>query len=138
MTLHPAVAEELLDAEIAAAELRLGDRITGISREGTDVYCRVEGTNVGSVTIRLDGREFDAEPFRVAVVDENGNIAAHDRWPGALSLGPHPFLGRPFACVQGTYEYHAHPTHLTDRWDLYRNQLRLPQLLDHLLRKAGR
>jgi len=138
VTLHPAVAEELLEAEIDAARLRLGDRITMITREGTDVFCRVDGTNVGSVTIRLEGREFDAEPFRVAVVDERGVVVPHEGWPGSLSLGPHPLLGRPFACIQGTYEYHAHPTHLADRWDTYRNQIRLPQLLDFLLRKAGR
>ena len=42
-----------------------------------------------------------------------------------------------FACVQGTYEYHAHPSHLEDDWARCRNVIRLPDLLDHLLRKAG-
>jgi hypothetical protein len=40
--------------------------------------------------------------------------------------------------VQGTYEYHTHPGHAADSWDRYRHQLRLAQLLDHLLRRCGR
>ena len=46
-------------------------------------------------------------------------------------------LDRPFACIQGTYEYHAHPSHLADKWSNYRNTIRLADLIDHLLRKAG-
>jgi hypothetical protein len=47
-------------------------------------------------------------------------------------------MGRPFACVQGTFEYHCHPSHLNDRWDTYRSTIRLADLVDHLLRNRGR
>ena len=45
--------------------------------------------------------------------------------------------GRPFACVQGCAEYYTHTSHFQDRWDASRPRLRLADLLDHLLRRAG-
>ena len=132
--LHPAVLTELLDDEIAAAKERLGGRAGAIERDGTNITV-VLGDGLA---LRLDGARYDAEPFRVAVTTTDGEPVPHHMWPPGLSLGVHPVLNRPFACLQGTYEYHSHPSHLADHWATYRNQLRLADLLDHLLRKAGR
>ena len=52
--------------------------------------------------------------------------------------GLHPVLNRPFACIRGCAEYYCHPSHLQERWDTLRNTLRLADLLDHALRRAGR
>jgi hypothetical protein len=90
------------------------------------------------VRLQLDGAHYDAEPFRVAVVDDGGSLVEHDRWPADLSHSIHPVLRRPFACVRGTFEYHCHPSHLNDRWDIHRSSIRLVDLVDHLLRKSGR
>ena len=62
---------------------------------------------------------------------------------GALAerVGPlrvHPVLGRHFVCIRDCAEYYAHPSHLQEQWDTVRNTLRLAELLDHALRKAGR
>jgi hypothetical protein len=127
------VLGEMLDDEVAAAKERLGSRALGIRREDASVTLGLGG----DLSLVLDGSRYDVEPVRVSVVDAEANPVAHERWPGSLSLGVHPILGRPFACVQGTYEYHAHPSHLEDHWARYRNSIRLPDLLDHLLRKAG-
>jgi hypothetical protein len=125
---------EMLDDEIAAAEERLGGRAGGIERKGTDVTVALGD----ELALQLDGARYDAEPFRVTVTTTDGEQVPHEMWPPGMSLGVHPVLDRPFACVQGTYEYHCHPSHLTDHWATYRNELRLADLLDHLLRKAGR
>lgn len=132
--LHPVVLNEMLDDEIAAAEERLGGRLGSVQRDGPQIVVELDE----DLRIELDGQRYDAEPFRVRVTDSNGTTVPHEAWPPGLSLGQHPVFDRPFACVQGTYEYHAHPSHLTDHWALYRNELRLPDILDHLLRKAGR
>jgi hypothetical protein len=131
--LHPAVLGEMLDDEVAAAEIRLGSRAPELHRDEFTVT-----VSIGEdLLLVLDGSRYDVEPFRVTVTNTDGQPVRHEQWPGALSLGVHPILGRPFACVQGTYEYHAHPSHLDDDWARYRNAIRLPDLLDHLFRKAG-
>lgn len=138
MSLHPVLLTELLEEEMAVAREALGDRISVLEALGSDVLCRLTSTNIGTAVIRLDGQDYDAEPFKVAVIDETGAIAAQPRWPGSLFAGVHPGLGRGFVCIRGTFEYHCHPSHLNERWDTYRFTLRLPRLLDHLVRKAGR
>lgn len=132
--LHPAVLHEMLDDEVAAAEDRLGGRVDTIERRGATVVATL-GNDLDLV---LDGNRYDAEPVRVTVAGSDGRPVPHEAWPAGMSLGQHPVLERPFACIQGTYEYHCHPSHLTDHWAIYRNTLRLPDLLDHLLRKASR
>lgn len=132
--LHPAVLHEMLDDEIAAAEDRLGGRIGAIARCGDLIVVALDEDR----NLMLDGARYDAEPFRVTIADGEGRALPHEAWPVGMSLGQHPVLERPFACIQGTYEYHCHPSHLSDHWAIYRNTLRLPDLLDHLLRKAGR
>lgn len=129
--LHPSVLGQMLDDEVAAAEERLGSRAS-LHRDGSTIV-----VPIGEVRIVLDGARYDVEPFRFTVTDEAGQQVTHEQWPRSLSLGAHPILGRPFACVQGTYEYHAHPSHLDDHWARYRHTIRLPDLVDHLLRKAG-
>ena len=138
MSLHPLLLAEMLEDEVAVARTELGDRIADLAVIGDEVFCRLTDTNVGDATIRLDGREYDGEPFKVAVVDSHGVLAERASWPGTLFYTVHPVLGRGFVCVRGTFEYHCHPSHLGDRWDTYRYTLRLPRLLDHLVRKAGR
>jgi hypothetical protein len=128
----------MLGEEVAVARQSLGDRISRLELIGTDILCHLTGTSVGGAIIRLDGQNYDAEPFSVTVIDERGAVADQPRWPGSLFHSIHPGLGRGFVCIRGTFEYHCHPSHLNERWDTYRATLRLPQLLDHLLRRAGR
>ena len=138
MTLHPAIVADLLDSEIEVAQQRLGDRISGLTRSGTDVRCVLADTNVGRAVLLLDAAGYDAEPMKLTVLDGAGRVLPGAAWPGALYYTEHPILGRPFACVQGSYEYHCHPSHLADPWDAHRRRIRLAELLDHLVGKAGR
>jgi hypothetical protein len=136
--LQPTLAAEMLDAELEVARARLGDRVSAITRSGTTIQVLFWSPGGQPVRLELDGARYDAEPFRVAVVDDGGGVVEHGRWPAGLSHSVHPVLGRPFACVQGTFEYHCHPSHLNDRWDTYRSTIRLADLVDHLLRNRGR
>jgi hypothetical protein len=136
VTLHPALLHELLDAEIAVAMQRLGSRVAGIRRDGHVVQTPVTAPDGRRAWLSLDGRHYDAEPFSVSMVDDGGSTGS-EVWPPALLGGIHPVFRRPFVCVRGCAEYYTHPSHFQDRWDASRNQLRLADLLDHLLRKAG-
>ena len=137
--LHKVVLQELLEDDLSVARDRLAGRICGIALAGSSVLCRFEAPGGGGeYCLRLSGRAYDAEPFRLAVVDDAGDTLPADRWPPGLYHSQHPILGVPFACVQGTYEYHTHPGHIADVWDRYRHRIRLADLLDHLLRKSGR
>jgi len=138
VTLHPVLLDEMLTDEVEATRLRLGARFESIDMDGSDVYVRLGATNVGRATLRFAGSAYDAEPFQVAVVTDNGDIAPQERWPAGLFHSVHPILGRGFICIRGTFEYHCHPSHLGDHWSAYRLTLRLPQLLGHVLKKVGK
>ncbi len=135
--LHPLVLSDLLDGEVAATVERLGDRAAGLTHDGRYVRCQLRPVGGSPRWLRLDGARYDAEPFRVAVYGEGGAPLAGEDWPAGLMHSVHPVLGVPFSCVQGTWEYHHFPGHHQDRWDVHRSRLRLADLLDHLLRKAG-
>ncbi len=133
--LHPSVLADMLDDETDAARRRVGGRVGGIERVGSYVVATI-GAGTAPIHIVLDGSRYDAEPLRVSLISGSGTALPHEQWPAGMSLGIHPILGRAFACIQGTYEYHAHPSHLADHWDTYRHRIRLADLLDHLLRKS--
>ncbi len=62
MTLHSALLDEMLHDEVTVARERLGDRIVELRVDGTDIICRLEGTNVGMALLRFAARDYDAEP----------------------------------------------------------------------------
>ncbi len=128
--LHPAVLAELLDAEIAAAVEQFG---RPVSRDGHLIYAAIRD----ATQLRLDAGRYDAEPMAVDVTTTDGTPLPPTNWPGTLFHSIHPVHERPFVCIRGTFEYHTHPSHLSDRWDLYRGQLQLTDLLGHLYAKAG-
>lgn len=136
--LHPAVIADLLEHEANVARERHGQRFASLEVAGTDVFCVIDGTNKGTVILRLDGARYDAEPFSVTVIRPDGSIAPQEEWPGTLAQGIHPGLQRPFVCIAGTFEYHTYLGHTEDTWDAHRHQIHLVDLLDHLLKKAGK
>ncbi len=136
--LHPMLVAELLDDEVAVAAERLGPRAESLAHDGRRVRCRVTGADGSGLWLRLDAVGYDADPIGVDVCDDAGATAPIERWPAGLAYGIHPVFGRAWVCVRGTAEYFNYPGHHTERWDTYRAALRIPELLDHLLRKAGR
>jgi hypothetical protein len=136
MTLHSALLFEMLDAEIEVTRQRLQGRVADIRRTWHVIQVPLRAANDQPVWLTLSGEKYDSDPFSVSVVDAEGRAGA-ELWPPSLLGGLHPVTGQPFVCVQGCAEYYTHPSHFRDRWDAVRSRLRLPDLLDHLLRRAG-
>jgi putative metal binding uncharacterized protein len=132
--LHPVLVAEILDAEIDAARKRLGSRIGTARRDGMRALVEF---NDGVVAC-FDGAAYDAEPYAVSFVNGTGTLLGGSDWPAGINHGDHPILHRPFVCIRGTAEYHAHPSHLRDRWDLYRGRITLADLLDHICNRLRR
>lgn len=137
MTLHPAVRADLLAAEADVARERLRDRVDSIDAAGDHVIIAFRA-HEQTWRLRLDGPDYDARPLAVSVVDDSGAPVGADRWPpGLVYGGEHPVARRPWVCIRGTLEYHTYPGHTADGWELYRGTLRMPDVIAHLLEKAG-
>jgi len=136
--LHPLLLRELLDDELQVATSRLGTRAEQLHHDGRYVRCRINGSGGQPLWLRLDAATYDRDPCGVDVCDDDGATAPHDAWPSGLSHGIHPVHQRPWVCARGTAEYFTYPGHHSERWDAYRATLRIADLLDHLLRRAGR
>jgi hypothetical protein len=136
--LHPTMVADLLDHEIAVAGETHGRRARSIERVGTDVIVVLDDPRMGDAVVRFDGARYDAEPLGLSVVLPDGREAPPGQWPGSLFHSVHPTLARPFACIRGCFEYHHFPGHTNDPWDHHRRSIRLVDLLDHALTKAGR
>ncbi|MHA6781874.1 hypothetical protein ACVGOW_12900 [Pseudonocardia saturnea] len=91
----------------------------------------------GSWRLRLDGTWYDAEPFDVALVDDEDEVLPLREWIPGFALGEHPVLGCPWVCLSGTRAYYLYEGHNTERWDAVRFRHRADNLLGRLLEKAG-
>lgn len=136
MALHPAVLADLLDLEVRQARDHLGDRAHDLRREGSQLLMTLVRPD-GSWILRLDGGDYDAEPYDATLVDRHGQLLPLEQWIPGFALGIHNSLDVPFVCVSGTRAFYAHESHYTQRWDTDRYRHRADSLLDHLLRKAG-
>lgn len=126
----------MLADEVDGASIRLAGRFESIELNGTDILVRLGSFSWRRSVIRFAGAGYDAEPYQVAVITGSGDVAPQEQWPKGLFHSVHPILDRGFICIRGTYEYHCHPSHVADSWAAYRNSLRLPQLLSHILKKV--
>jgi hypothetical protein len=98
--LAAAVVAELLDDEVAVARDRLGDRVAMLRVDGTVVLCQPRGLDP---VLRLDGRGYDAEPFRFSVVDAAGVPLPGVAWPpGCTTASTRYWTCRSPACRAST------------------------------------
>ncbi|WP_232661267.1 hypothetical protein [Pseudonocardia sp. TRM90224] len=134
--LHPQILVDLLDGELALARQVLGARAGDLHRDGLALVMQLVRPD-GTWTLKLDGTAYDAEPFDVALVGEDGDVLPLDRWIPGFALGEHPVLGRPWVCLSGTRAFYLYEGHHTERWDAVRFRHRADNLLDRLLAKAG-
>ncbi len=136
--LHPQLLAELLDDEVGVAVERLGGRATNLHHDGRYVRCALPAPDGSTVWLTLDAIAYDGQPVGVDVRDDAGQRVGIERWSTGLAHSIHPVHQRPWVCTRGTAEYFTYPGHHADRWDAVRVSTRVPDLLDHLLRKAGR
>lgn len=137
MSLHPRVLRDLLESEAAVARERLRGRVDAICV--ADEHVDVRFTQAGvEYTLRLTGKEYDRRPLSVSFVSEEGAPLAQEQWPPIAYGSPHPVLGTPWVCLRGTLEYHLYPGHTAggDSWDVSRGDLRMPDVIDHILQRC--
>ncbi|MGH9209672.1 MAG: hypothetical protein ACRD2C_03220 [Acidimicrobiales bacterium] len=135
MALHPVLRDRLLDAEITVLEERLGGAGVAARRSGPQVHVTAPELGDDQVLV-LDAAAYDSDPVAVTITTPTGRPVPGWRWPPALYRGEHPVLLRPFSCIQGTQDYHAHPAHRDDPWDEHRSRLRLADVVTHILRQC--
>jgi hypothetical protein len=135
MTLHPAVVAEMLEVEADSVRQRLGGYIDELELDGTRVLIRPKSWS--GRWMCLDGSEYDQRPLRLSVLDAERQQT--DDWPGKLRAGSerHPILHEPWACIRGTYQYHAYPGHAEETWDQFRIGIRMVHLVTHILKNAA-
>jgi hypothetical protein len=133
------LAEELLDAELEVVRDSVATNCVTVWREGTDILVQFEQARDGrSGLFKLECSQFDAEPPSVSMVDPTTRAElALEQWTPGVPHSVHPLTGKPFVCLQGTAEYHTHPSHRDDTWDRYRRVFRLKETIHRLLQKAG-
>lgn len=137
--MHPALCQALLQEQVEVAnQSPVRSRLQqDVRREGTRVLAFAQGSD-RLLLFEFDGPNYDAEPLRLRLRDaDSGDELALESWPQGLGPAEHPVLHRPFTCLRGLYEYHCHPSHVTDPWDAYRFKYRLEDMLRILLDKAG-
>jgi hypothetical protein len=80
--------------------------------------------------VRIDFTNFDVEPPSVEFINPcTGDftpppvqaLVDTEEGPRDLVVQSHPDTNRPFFCVPGVRQYHAHPQHSGDDWLLHRN-----------------
>ena len=138
MTLHPRVLRDLLEAEADVARDRLGDRVSAVSvgDDYVEVWFNAHGTDR---RMRITGADYDRRPLSVSFVNESGDPLPAEGWPPITMGVPHPVLGTPWVCLRGTLEYHLYAGHTAaaDSWDASRADLRLPDVVEHILVKCA-
>ena len=136
MALHPTVLHDLLDLEVEVARARLRSRAGDLHRDANALVMTLVRPD-GCWTLQLDGSGYDADPFGLALIDDDGAVLPLERWIPGLAHSVHPVLHVPWACISGTSAYYRYPGHHLDRWDTVRFQLRADSLLDTVRRRVG-
>lgn len=86
-----------------------------------DMIFTAEGRQTARFRAHFD--DWNSTPPSIVWLDAQGNLAAAiPQAPGGQFQQSHPNGGRPFVCMPGIREYHAHPNHLNDRWDNYKER----------------
>jgi hypothetical protein len=138
---HPRLTEELLEREVQAVRDNdfLLRRIAALERDGSRVLVTCTPPSGADAVLCFTADDYDGRPLDFKVLDPATGADLPGRsWPPGLYFGSdHPVLSRPFTCLRGLGEYHLHPSHIADRWDRLRYELRLPVLLGQILTKAG-
>lgn len=135
MTLHPEVVAEMLKAEAESVRESLAEQIEEMELDSNRVLIRPKSWS--GQWMCLDGSEYDQRPLRLSVLDAERKPT--EDWPGKLRYGsePHPILQEPWACIRGTYQYHAYPGHAAETWDQFRISIRMVHLVNHILKNAA-
>lgn len=89
--------------------------------------------------LHLDCSDWDGQPPLVDLLQADRTPLPPEHWPSDPQqqgiVAGHPLYGdRKFFCRPGTREFHTHPQHSDNPWDLYRPTRKLDQLAIDLMR----
>ncbi len=74
--------------------------------------------------VRMICENYDEVPSSFELLGEDGTyLTKVPKGSGVINGGKHNKTQRPFICSPGSFEYHSHPSHLTDLWENYKGKL---------------
>lgn len=86
--------------------------------------------------------DYDAQPPTAELLLPDRSPLPPEQWPKSLNwqgvIQGHPNYDRPWFCRRGLREYHSHPQHEDDPWDLHREALPLHSVVEELLGDLSR
>lgn len=86
--------------------------------------CEFQADGRKPIRLRFDCQEWNTRPPSIDLLDGQGRLIEKDGLPSGLpsvyNPSAHDRTGRPFVCMRGSFEYHTHPSHLSDLWESLR------------------
>lgn len=86
--------------------------------------------------------DYDAQPPTAELLLPDRSPLPPGQWPKSLNgqgvIHGHRDYDRPWFCRRGLREYHSHPQHEVDPWDLHREALPLHSIVEELLSDLSR
>lgn len=125
-----------LQASVVPGLLGPGGNPLQIGREAIDLSQKRER----ELLLHMNCENLDCHPPSAELLLPDRTPLPPQDWPQDLTRGGlahgHPKYDRPFFCRRGLREYHSHPGHQEDPWDIYREAVSLHvialELLDDL------
>ena len=123
--MHPAAAKALFDEDAQHLSGALADRRGWALHAVAYPLIDCSFSAPGRTTLRLSlaCEDWNDLPPSISLLAADGSaLTALPQNPtGVFNGGPHPQTNRPFVCMRGAREYHAHPSHLADPWESLKN-----------------
>lgn len=130
--------------------LRIGFPIGPPSGSGVQQFSAFEVPSLAArgFKVRFNLSDYDLFPPSLEFLDPWTNIPMDyqtmfrafefekSRGAHLVLLGDHPVTHKPFLCLRGVREYHEHPQHSGDEWQLYRGNINLFSLIMSVWRTA--
>ena len=119
--MHPAAAKALFDEEVAKFTPALAARRRWIfhTLEFPLIDCSFTAPGRTTLRLRMQCDNWNDLPPVIALHNADGSFltAMPNNRSGVFNMGGHPSTQRPFICMRGAREYHAHPSHVADFWE---------------------
>lgn len=90
------------------------------------IDCEFKSDGGTSMRIRMECDDWNSEPPSIHLLSSSGLHLGPSEIPrrktNVFHQGPHNITKKPFICMRGSKEYHTHPSHISDSWDLVRGK----------------
>jgi hypothetical protein len=124
--MHPAAAKALFDAEIVTLTPALAERRgwTFHALEYPLIDCSFAKQGRTPLRLRMICDNWNDQPPSITLHTVDGTMLTTPlaNPTGVFHLGPHPSTSRLFICMRGSREYHIHPSHVNDPWEVLKDQ----------------